>query len=400
MIPKLYNTDVVEYKRRGQEALIESELALGVFTHATKCEVSENVESGEYTLSLETTVHDQVADLLLNTRFIKCKPNPEDKDQFFRITDVNRSTKTGIIKVSGKHVCYVYRKMFSVGDRLPRDSTTHYTAKKPKAIMDEIHSYYLTSDSGFAMCPFTFHATDSDFTNHIMSLGAVKPAKVEDILFAKQGSIKALFGGDFKFDNFDVYFKKQRGNDKGIRLRYGMNVGDASQKLASTDIYSSVFPFANVKHHNTVNDSDSDMWIYYREIYPEDIGLDPSILSSGEHNAALVDFTEQCKDIVVYDASYATIEGRLQELAQDYIKNNGIGTIRSEIDVTLEAQLNTMQNIYIGDIVFILLDSFGTKASAKVSTGTYDSINERWVKLAVGKPTLKLADYIVGGLKS
>ena len=89
MTPKLYSKIV--------PSLINTQYFLGNLNCCTKCQVTE-CRNGSYTLSLETTVNDDCANLLLSQRIICAKANPFDDVQYFEIQSTERGTN-GIIKV-------------------------------------------------------------------------------------------------------------------------------------------------------------------------------------------------------------------------------------------------------------------------------------------------------------
>ena len=47
------------------------------------------------------------------------------------------------------------------------------------------------------------------------------------------------------------------------------------------------------------------------------------------------------------------------------------------------------------DSVRVILDNFGTKATAKITEATYDSLLERWDKLIIGDARITVADVIL-----
>jgi phage-related protein len=77
MKPKLYD----EFQETGGRYSYQYR---GTLTACQKCEVNESRNSPPV-LSLETTVNDDCADLILSQRMIRIKPNPFDAPQFFEI---------------------------------------------------------------------------------------------------------------------------------------------------------------------------------------------------------------------------------------------------------------------------------------------------------------------------
>lgn len=69
--------------------------------------------------------------------------------------------------------------------------------------------------------------------------------------------------------------------------------------------------------------------------------------------------------------------------------------INVSISITLRAELDEMAQIGLCDTVKVVLDNFGTEATAKITEATYDSLMERWDKLVVGTARVTVADVIL-----
>ena len=69
--------------------------------------------------------------------------------------------------------------------------------------------------------------------------------------------------------------------------------------------------------------------------------------------------------------------------ASTYAANHNLGKLSVSISVTLRSELDEMAAIGLCDTVKIILDNFGTKATAKITEATYDSLLERWDKLVM-----------------
>ena len=183
MIPKLYEkvtATKVDY--------------IGNINKCTKCEVTE-VRNGAYTLSLETTVNDDCANMLLSQRIIGAKANPFDGVQYFEIQSTERGT-TGIIKVEAKHIknyCFQY---CSEGD-LGFDGQTATINGTPSQIWNSLNSEYITTE-----IPFSFY---SDITEKLdFSLGLSTPETLGNILGGKEGSFLDIWGGEYHWNNFNI----------------------------------------------------------------------------------------------------------------------------------------------------------------------------------------------------
>ena len=92
---------------------------------------------------------------------------------------------------------------------------------------------------------------------------------------------------------------------------------------------------------------------------------------------------------------YDTCRTAMTNYARTYAANNNLGKLSVSISVTLRAELDEMQEIGLCDSVKVILDNFGTKATAKITEATYDSLLERWDKLIIGDARITVADVIL-----
>ena len=58
-------------------------------------------------------------------------------------------------------------------------------------------------------------------------------------------------------------------------------------------------------------------------------------------------------------------------------------------------ELDEMNRIGLCDNVKVILDPFGTSATAKITEVVYDALLERWDKIVVGSPKITAADLIL-----
>ena len=116
----------------------------------------------------------------------------------------------------------------------------------------------------------------------------------------------------------------------------------------------------------------------------------------------ILDCTEVLQPYIVGPASIGTqtiTTAKARELitryAEEYARVNELGNLNVNIDVTLRAELDDMAQIGLCDTVKVILDPFGTTATAKITSVTYDALLERWDKIVIGSPTITMADLIL-----
>ena len=371
MIPRLYSAFLLESGRYSYQQI-------GILTCCRKCEARE-VRNGAYTLTLETTVNDDVADQLLAQNCLEVKPNPTDPVQFFEIQKTTR-TIDGIIKVEAKHIKHLCFQICTTGDINPTGFIYKYTGT-PKQVWDKIVADYITGGS----VPFSFSSNIS--STKAFYLGMNTAESFGNILGGKEGSFMDMWpGGEFYWDNFTIQFKSQRGRNTHFKLRYGSNISNAVQSESCEAMYSHILPYGKVigESQKTLN-----FFAPRFEITGHQCRSDKTFM---------LDCTSLLDSYVAedrYGTNYAEIRTAMTAYAQQYAQNNGLGQPDVSIKVDVRSTLDEMTEIGLCDTVDVILDNFGTTATAKIVDVTYDVLLERWIKIVVGSPTVTVADLIL-----
>ena len=374
MLPKLYK----------EVQLIGGEITyryLGTLSTCRKCDVKE-VRNGAYTLALETTVNDDCSDLILSQRMIGVKPNPFDDMQFFEIQKTVR-TINGIIKVEAKHIKCLCFAICTNAYGAQEDDPISYSGT-PKQTWDEICNNYIDGT-----VPFSF---DSDIsTPKTFFSGLSVSESLGNILGGKEGSFIDTWGGEFWWDNFNIYLKRSRGKSQNYKLRYGQNISDASQSESSENTYSHIMPYAwyNTESGVKVSTSESPIEIpnnqaEYNKTFVLDCSevLEPYVVGPIGSTAPNAITSAEAKALII-------------QYAQEYARVHNLGSISVNIEVDLRAELDDMSQIGLCDTINVILDNFGTEATAKITEVTYDALLERWKKIVVGVAAVTLAGLIL-----
>jgi len=372
MFPKLYD----EVQKTGGQFTYRY---LGTLTNCLKCEVTE-VRNGTYTLSLETTVNDECANLILSQRMIGVKPNPTDNMQFFEIQKTER-TLDGIIKAEAKHIKCLCFAICTDGDNATPEEPIIYNGTA-QGTWNEIVTDYISST-----VPFSFTSnigTVADF-----KLGLTISETLGNILGGKEGSFLDVYGGEYKWDNFNIYLYASRGVNRNYKIKYGQNISDASQTESCENVYSHILPYALISTSRSSKVSISAPLVaipnsssVYQKVYNLDCTelLDPYVYGP----------TTQAGTITLQQA-----QAMMTAYALQYASINGLGNLNINIDVTLRAELDEMSQIGLCDTIKVILDPFGTSATAKITSVTYDALLERWNKIVIGSPKITVADLIL-----
>ena len=386
MIPKLYAS-----ANNGQTLS-----PLGFLSRCRSCEVTEEI-NGEYSLSLLTDNAELAAENITSQKIIVVKPNPTDSEQRFKITQTNRRIN-GEIEVTAEHIRSVLNQFVAEG------SSVYKTKEDVKITVSPSGAWNAVIDKITGGVPFSF--SSDILTTAAFWLGLVQPEFMGNVLGNNEGGFLNLFGGEYKYNNFDIQLLSQRGSERNVTLRYGQNISEATQTEDCNNLYSHIMPFGTVIGRS--GKSDSPVNITAREVaIPNSLcSFKRTFLydcSDVEEVKTFRVFTHYGTDDEGHQHSpgdyYPEARALMQQVALRYAASNNLGTPSVGIEVTHHSELEKMSEVALGDTVRVILDNFGTTATARVTKATYDVLNERWKSLQVGESKVTLAAVLLNQQK-
>lgn len=324
-------------------------LGLGALTDCITCEVTEE-RNGEYELEMEypiTGVHYSEIELRC---IVLARPNYTDAPQAFRIYTITTPIN-GVVTISARHISYD---------------------------LSGVPVLPFTATSAAAACAglISNAAIDTPFTvgtqvGTIADFKADVPASIRSWFGGKEGSLIDVYGGEWAYDNYVCTLKAQRGADRGVTIRYGVNLIDFEQEKNCEATYTGVLPFWADEDGNQVraNIINLDGTFEYRRIMVLDLSAD---------------FEEQ-----------PTAE-QLTARAETYIRANNIGVPR--VSITLDwVQIGELSDrVELCDTVKVVFEKIGVEASAKVVRVVWDVLKERYSSIEIGEPKTNITDTIAG----
>ena len=323
--------------------------------------------NGNYTLYAEIPVNDPATATLEKEMKLKADAGLRTKNQTFEISRIVKDS-SNIAKIYGQHISHKLEYM------VLRNATAF-------------------SGSAFSALGIWRGALIGDLTFDVWSdiqttgKGVFDISKMENArqaLGGVEGSILDIYGGEYEFDNMTVRLHKQLGRTAPTVLEYGRNILSAESDETIESAYTSVLPFATYtpdKPEGDTSDSQPD---------PVTVTLPENYVDSkykalyAHRRIKVVDFSgefksdSKSKDIPTAD--------KLRKLATDYMVRNEIGKPKINIKIeyadlakTLDyADNGWIEELELCDIVPIYYPQIGlTDETAKVTTVTYDFINER-----------------------
>lgn len=383
MIPILcdYSTQISDY---------ESEAIIGNLTEITNCNVKAVLNS-EYELSLSVLVSDPLTKYIKPGRVILAKPNYQDDPQIFVISSMSYSENE--IRVNAEHI----KNLFFNNAILADNTGTPFLYT---GLTETVVNSLLTDE---VVLPnyFTFH---SNVDNTIsVDVGTADKNMGEVFTNSKDGII-AQTKGEFKFDNFDIYFNKHVGRltPENV-IRYGTNLSSYSQELSSENEYTHVLGYADVPVVSSYNGDIRSVRLYSGV---RNNCLVPIPNAVSDYTRILsVDFTEKFKNKNGYinpdppHSGYAETRAKIKQYTQNYANSHkSLGSPSANVKVDYQNALYDFEKPALGDQVWVIYEPLNYKKIHRITEINFDVVNEKVTSLVIsaGKRVYSLYEFLKG----
>lgn len=323
--------------------------------------------NGNYTLYAEIPVNDPMVSILQKEMKLKVDAGLRTKNQTIEISRIVKDS-SNIVKIYGQHISHKLEYM-------ALRNATAFAGSAYSAL--GIWKGALIGDLRF------------DVWSDIQTTGKgvfdiSKMVNARQALGGVEGSILDIYGGEYEFDNMTVRLHKQLGRTAPTVLEYGRNILSAESDETIESSYTSVLPFATYTPDKPEGDTSDSQPDAVTVTLPEDY-VDSKYKDLYAHRRIkIVDFSSEFKSDGK-NKDIPTVE-KLRKMATDYMDRNAIGKpkINTKIDYvdlakTLDyADRAWFEELELCDIVPIYYPQIGlTDETAKITTITYDFINER-----------------------
>ena len=331
--------------------------------------------NGNYTLYAEIPVNDPMVAILEKEMKLKADAGLRTKNQTFEISRIVKDS-SNIVKIYGQHISH----------------KLEYMAIRNGLILNGTAFNALSLWRNALIGDYRFDVWSDIQTSATTTLTIDKATNARLVLGGVEGSILDIWGGEYEFDNMTVRLHKQLGRTAPTVLEYGRNILSAETDETIEDAYTSVLPFATYtpdKPEGDTSDSQPD---------PVTVTLPENYVDSkykalyAHRRIKVVDFSSEFST----DSKKKNIPNadKLRKLASDYMERNAIGKpkINTKIEYvdlakTLDyADRAWIEELELCDIVPVYYPQIGlTDETAKVTTITYDFVNERNASVEFGE---------------
>ena len=212
MIPILFEKDATGFNYNG----------IGRLRSMIECKVVEE-RNGVYECDFSYPINgDRFEDIQLG-RIILVEHDDSGDLQPFDIVSYSRPIN-GVVSFHAVHISYRLSKIVVSGTNIANLDAAMYML--------------------FSGVP----ANDFVFINRFQSDGTMAaadgiPRSVRQMLGGVEGSILDTYGGELQFDRFNVFLWRNRGVDRDLTIRYGVNLMEYDEEVDTSETYSAAIPF-------------------------------------------------------------------------------------------------------------------------------------------------------------
>lgn len=352
MIPILFESNETEFNSNG----------LGRLRDCISVAVTEG-RNEVFECDFEYPVTGAHFDDIILGRIIGVEHDYNNDIQPFDIVSYNRPIN-GVVTFHAVHIGYRLRKAV-------------VTATSISSLDDAFEAF----NNAIPSLGFTFNS-DITSSNYISAFDGV-PKSVRSIMGGVEGSILDAYGGEYEFDRFNVTLWKQRGVDRNITIRYGLNMTDFNEDADYSDAYNACIGY----------------WLGSDNEGNDDIVKTELVESgySGYNNrteAVALDLTDKFEN----KPSVADLTAE----AQNYMSNNQTYLPSQTITVdfinlrdTLEYQhLAQLYECNLCDTVKVVFPRYGIETRFKVVKTVYDVLLERYQEMELGQLSMSLSEAL------
>lgn len=337
------------------------------------CEVTEEL-NGSYELKLTISVEGLYSNEIAVNTYIWAEPNEDDDIQPFRVYRVTKPIN-GIFTVYAEHISY-----WMSGFPVKSFSLTSATAQQA---LDAIKTNTL-----YGSDQITFDTDKNTTANYAV----VHPKSVRSCLMGEEGSMRQVYGGDWKFDKLTATLLERRGKASNASLLYGKNLTGITYEDNMQNVYTGIVPY----WYGT-GDEGEDILVELSQnpvVYADNHADFPT------EKISVIDFTG--------DFDEPPTEEQLRTAAQSYITDNGVGKPDISINVSfvplwqilgMEGS-SGLEKVSLGDTVIVSHAKIGVLAEARVVKTVYDVLLERYKSIEIGTVKENLVGKLNGNITS
>ena len=341
---------------------------LGRLYEATSCICTEK-RNGEYYLTMEYPFASEMYKYLEKGRYILAEPSSNYRPQPFEIDTISRPMG-GIVTVTAWHI----------SDHLRYIPVMPFTASSCADALNKLKTY---SSEPNPFTVWTDKNVTAPFTNKV-------PRSFKACLGGEENSLLDVFGtAEYEFDMYNVKMHLHRGKNRGVTVRYGVNLKDLKQEDSIANTVTGITPY----WHGTIDQKDVTVVLPEKNIQSDKADRFPYHRTEAVDLSSVIKLPEKVKQ--------PTVE-MLREAAKTYMKGKSYGVPDVSLTVSYEDLAGTEEyssdetlQVNLCDTITVIFENLNVNATAEVISVEYDVLKEAYTKLELGsyKDTLSKIIY-------
>lgn len=360
MIPVLYESTETEFLTNG----------IGRLSDAISCIVSEAL-NGSFELEMEYPINgihfsELKLDRIIYAEYFRDDPTVVPKPQPFEIYKITRPIN-GVITIYAHHISYR-------GSYIPTRPMTVETGAYDfvTQINNNDEETKLTMENN----PFTLHLEGSDWGTKTEKFKSTVPRSYRDLI-GGDDSFLTTYGGEIKYDNFDIHIYRNRGSNKHVNIMYSKNLTDLEHTEDGSSIVTGIYPYYTT----------DDGYVNCETIVPETNGIIYSSYRSlyATSKTVPMSFNDRIEETPTAQ--------QLKEACEKYMEEEKIGEPSVNMDVSFVALWQTedykdiapLETVSLGDTVTVIFNELGVNKKAKVIETVYNVLSERYDSIELGE---------------
>lgn len=337
---------------------------------AISCKVIEE-RNGAFELEMEIAETADHASQIEADSIIVAKPSQADSLQPFRVYKLTKPIN-GKFTVLARHISYelnvITTMPFEIAAGTAACANT-LTALKNNAV---------------GSCPFNFSTDVVTYSSYKQTV----PASIRNRIGGSEGSVLDRFGGELKWDKYNVYLYNHRGvQTPQVTLRYGKNIIDFNQEENIENTITGIVPY-------WIDSTGSDI-----------VTLTEKVIEI--QNASSFPYKKTVPHDFSKDFDEKPTEAQLKAKAQAYVGTSGMGVPKVSIKLSFVNLSDTVdykdiaafQSVSLCDNVAVQFEKLGINTTAEVIKTDYDVLREKYNYVEIGSLRDTLVTTISGAIK-
>lgn len=354
--------------------------------------------NGEFIFEMKYPITGIHYDEIYTDRIIVSKNSPYGTPQAFRICQTSLPIN-GQVSILANHISYDLSKIVLKAPPLPQISTPDVPGSFNGA--QAAMAWIKSANTIPAIKNFTFKTELTDTTRLDMPV----PLSVKAFLGgSNENSMLNMYGGEFIFDNFSVKLVENRGEDRGVSIRYGKNMTDMTQDEDTSQVFTGVYPY-----YQSDQDGFIDGAVQY--VLNEDGTKAFDYDYIGVLDCSSVNWTDEGYHNKTDDQGKPYWDGMptkamLTAYAKKYINENNPSIPSMNLTVSFLELKNvpgytgaeSFDKVELGDIVKIVYPTMNTSIKSECIKTIYNAKTDMFETIELGDPLAMLSDSMSSAL--